>query len=117
MNTKKQLRKALPMLKILNNLNADELTTMLSYLSSPACEAIYECVQNAISNDKIAGEVKLTIKSKLLKHKKHLRKLNDNKTSSKLKQKHLVQAGSGIGAILTAVLPMLASFLVSHVAK
>ena len=118
MMTKNQLRKIFPLLKVLNRLKPDDLTVILEFLNTRGCEAVCDCVKNAIHNQHISTKNKKKLKKRLVKDKQIYYRLIKGRKASKQKQKKLVQVGgSAVGLIISAVLPVLAQYLFKKIVE
>ena len=106
-----ELKKVYPLQQLLQKLNTTQQKIILQYLNEDGCDAIYECMHNALYNDKITIRCKKKLKT-ALQDKKHIcRSLLNPKLSKKVKQNRLVQTGGSLSLILSTVLPLLGQFL------
>ena len=116
MLTKHKLKKCYPVLNILNKLSEGEQSVLLHHLDQDAHEAVYECVYNAITNKNIQPEKRQALRKHLKAKQKDIRYIVQSKAIRR-KRKKVVQLGSGLGLILSTVLPLLASFLFNKITK
>jgi hypothetical protein len=108
---KQQLRKLVPLLKVLIKLGSEDRTTVLSYLDSEAVDGLCECIYNCISNNNITNTNKAKLK-KELGCKKHIYRYLVKKSNSIAKRKKLIkQTGTGIETVLSTVLPFLLALI------
>lgn len=99
-------------LSAINKLSPTELDSVIPYLSSSGCSAIYECVHNVLRNSNIPNKSKL--RKLLLPHKNNIRYLVDGKNSSRARRGKLTEVG---GAIIAPILAAAVPFLIDMVAK
>lgn len=107
---KRAIRKVHPLLKIVNKLGVEERQVLIHYLTHDACEGIYECIQNGLTNPTLRDEDKRELHQTLTPQKNQFRKLLKECDPVK-KKKALVQVGEGVGLILEKVVPLLEEYL------
>ena len=107
---KRAIKKVHPLLKIISKLGADERRVLLHYLTHDACEGIYECIQNGLTNPTLREEDKRLLHTSLLPQKNKFRKLIKERNPEK-KKRALLQVGDGVGLILETVVPLLGEYL------
>ena len=107
---KRAIRKVHPLLKIISSLGAEERRVLLHYLTHDACEGIYECIENGLTNHTLGEEDKRSLRKSLSPQKNKFRMLLKEHDPHK-KQRALVQVGDGVGLILNKVVPLLGEYL------
>lgn len=110
MMTKKEMRKVLPLLKILHSLSAEERTHILRFLTHEACEGVYECVSNGLTNPTLREEDQRELHQALAPQKNKFRRLIKQSDPEK-KKRALLQVGAGAGLILEKVFPILEEYI------
>jgi hypothetical protein len=112
---KRALKKAFPLLKLLNELPSAGRDALLPHLDTNACDAIYLCIYNGLYNSGISPQQRASLLKALSSKKRALRALarsvTDRKVSDALRKKRLIQSGGSLGMILGVALPLLANFL------
>jgi hypothetical protein len=110
MMSKRAIRKVHPLLKIISRLGNDERQVLIHFLTHEACEGIYECIQNGLTNPTLKEEDKRELHNSLLPQKNKFRRLLKESHPEK-KKRTLLQVGEGAGLILEKVVPLLEEFL------
>lgn len=108
-------KKTIPLIHALCKLSDDERHGVIRYLNKEGREAIYECVANCIYNPSIPVPKRAEVRGKLAA-KSSVYKYLSKPGNSEVKKKRLIQqrqTGQGIGVILSAVLPLLASYFLN----
>jgi hypothetical protein len=109
---KRAIRKVHPLLKIINGLGNEERQVLIHFLTHEACEGIYECVRNGLTNHTLRDEDKQQMQTSLNPHKGKFRKLLAEEDPER-KKRALMQVGEGVGLILEKTVPLLDSYLQS----
>lgn len=107
---KRAIRKVHPLLQIISKLGAEERSVLLHFLNHDACEGLYQCVENGLTNPTLREDDKRELHAKLLPHKKKFRRLIKERDPEK-KKRALLQVGDGVGLILEKVVPLLSEYL------
>ena len=110
MMNKRAIRKLHPLLEIISRLENEERRVLIHFLTHEACEGIYECIQNGLTNPTLKEEDKRELHQNLLPQKNKFRKLLKESHPERKKQT-LLQVGEGAGLILRKVVPLLKEFL------
>jgi hypothetical protein len=110
MMNKRSIRKVHPLLKIISKLSSEERQVLLHYLTHDACEGIYECVENGLTNPTLREDDKRVLHQSLIPQKSKFRKLMHERDPEK-KKRALLQVGAGVGLILEKVVPLLEDYL------
>lgn len=111
------LKEQLPLIQVLRELTPQQAQIILPYIDCRSHDAICYCVDNALRNySKFDRENVLKMKETLTPKLLNYRYLSDKKltSSDKVRQRRgaiLEQSGEGLPLILSAVLPLLSSFL------
>ena len=106
-----KLKKIFPLLNELSKLSEEKQLIIIPHLNETAFEALYECIHNALQNNKVSSKSRKILKKKLGAHKDKLRYIINNSGNAAAKKKKVIQMGSGLGLILSAILPLLSQFL------
>ena len=109
---KRSIRKAYPLLKVISKLEPGERQVVFQYLTHDACEGIYECIHNGLTNPTLEDEDKRLLHKSLVPQKNKFRKLLKERDPEK-KKRSLIQVGAGVGLILERVVPLLEEYLQS----
>lgn len=112
MLNKRAIKKVHPVLKLISTLGVEERRVLLHYLTHEACEGIYECIQNGLTNPTLCEEDRRSLHSRLLPQKNKFRKLIKERDPVK-KKRALIQVGDGAGLLLEKVVPLLGKYLES----
>ena len=108
----KKIKKVVPLLRALQNATEEDRQALCKHLGVDGCEAVYECIHNAVHSKKLSAEERSGLKKELSPHKKAIRYLCKPGKNQKKKQKVLSQVGgSPLLMILSSVLPLISSLL------
>lgn len=110
-NVKKE---KLKLYKALNGLKPDVLSGIIEHLNENSVNALCECVYNVIHTDlsltpKVKSNLRKKLKSKC--NEKNLKSITSKNVSVSKRKKALSQEGTGIGIILSTIVPLLANLL------
>jgi len=108
----KENKKYLPLLKVLRKLNAEDVTSVMDFLTDDAIDNICECVYNILNTDlklspKKKSHLKKFIKTNCSIHRLH--KISKKTIPVSKRRKALRQEGRGLPLILASVIPFLTS--------
>ena len=107
---KSNLKNCLHIFKLLQKADGSELKYILPFLNKEGRKAIYDCIFNAIYNDKISEFKKEEIRQALSKDAKTLKYLANTKRSEKRRRKVLTQRGGNfLPLLLSAAIPLITS--------
>ena len=110
-----KIKKLLTLFKFIVSQRSDNKTTALSFLDENSTNDISESIYNILYNEKLNLNLSKTRKAKLKKIiKPNSRIFEDiSKRNIPIKRRHtkIIQQGSGIGAILLTLIPVLTSLL------
>ena len=111
----KKLSKLLPFLKVLNDINGQNRTILLSHINSESCSDLCETISNVLKNPSMGESERKRLRKMLSPHKQCLRSLVKKNQSVKQKQKKLQKiGGSPLGVILSSAIPLLLDILVKR---
>ena len=109
---KTQIKKYLPLLKLLKKLKADDKKTLLHFLDENGSDIICECIYNSIRNTTIPHLHRKELKKTLADSKRPLRYLSKLNNNPEKRRKLLPQLGAGtLDTILSVVIPVLTALL------
>lgn len=100
--------------KALNGLKPDVLSEIIQHLNENSVDALCECVYNVIHTDlSLSPKVKSMLRKKLKTKckEKNLNSITSKKVSVSKRKLALSQEGTGIGIILSTIVPLLANLL------
>mgnify|MGYP003524707271 FL=1 len=112
---KKSLKNKANFLKAISRLPKDQISHVVEHLDDNSIETICECVYNAIYTDISASKRKKKLLQKNL-HKhcclSNLKLITSPNVSVSKKRKALKQEGTGLGLILSTIVPLIAKLFV-----
>jgi DNA gyrase/topoisomerase IV subunit B len=108
---KSEMKKVYPLLELFSRLKEEDQAELLKHLNCEGCDGILECIHNALWNKDIEVGKRKLINRQLKDHHKTFRYLNNLKGDQQKRRNKLVQVGSGIGLIVTTVLPILSAYV------
>lgn len=108
----KEKKKYLPLFRVLQKLNAHDVSDVMDFLTDDAIDNICECVYNIINTDislsaKKKAHLKKFIKSNCSIHR--LKKISKKTIPVSKRRKALKQEGRGLPMLLASVIPFLAN--------
>jgi hypothetical protein len=108
----KAKKKYIPLLKVLQKLKPEDVTSVMDFLTDDSIDNICECVYNILNTDlkltpKKKSHLKKFIKSNCSIHRLH--KISKKTTPVSKRRKALKQEGHGLPLILASVIPFLTS--------
>lgn len=114
------LRSHIPLMKIMRELTPEQCESLIPFVKSSAHDALCSCIYNAIYNfrklpQQDAENLKSALSSKIQNYK-YLSEKRSPLTARQVRQREAIleQSGSGLPAILTAVLPLVASLFATQ---
>lgn len=113
--SKKQLAQILPMLKLISDSDDSTRDSIIKHMSDDTCQVLSGCVHNAIHHKGIGrrSEIYQTFK----KNPNDLRYVSNFNKPVHLRKKRLKKFGSGLGLIVSAVLPVIIEFIANQFSK
>lgn len=100
--------------KALKSVKPDVLGEIIQHLDNNSVHALCECVYNVLHTDmSLSTKTKQMLRKKLKRHcnEKNLKSITSKNVSLSKRKKALQQEGTGIGLILSTVVPFLANLL------
>ncbi len=107
---KRSMKKVFPLLRVLSKLSPKEREAVICHLMHSACDGIYACIENGLTNPTLKDADKRQLQTDLIPHKRTFRRLIKEKSPEK-KKRHLLKVGDGAGLILEKVVPLLQEYL------
>ena len=117
-----KVRKAFPALRILACLTPEESKAIMPFLNHELCQSILECIENGMCNPTIPKEIQSDLATKLKKHKRSFRYLNNKeelleqnpKRRNQIlerKKRTLSKVSDCIGDVFNVAIPILSDYL------
>lgn len=105
-------KKSLPLLRILKRLKPFEKSVIINYLNDEGIEILSNFVYNSLYHIRLSKSSKSKLKRRLKFSKKDLLCIADPNCNLEERKKRIKkQSGSGIGILLSALLPTLATII------
>jgi hypothetical protein len=111
----KEMRKALPVLRVIANLPTDgDRSTLIRKIDDASLDALCECIHNGLYNhEKIAKDGIERLLPRLKADQRKLKYVGKATNSVVRRRKKAAQIGGSIGLILGVLIPALVSLLAS----
>lgn len=108
--TRAEITRIHDFLKIVRKLKQNDFSTLVTYLSDEACEAMGKCVKNSICSQHINEKTRSKIRRALWNNKNDMRFIASKTNASSIRTR-LPKIGGSISLIIGAVLPILVDLL------
>lgn len=105
------MKRIYPFLEVISRLDLKDRQILVQFLDEEGCEAITECIHNALWSKSIDPQKRRAIKLSLKQDEDKYRCILKEGCSKKRKKKLAEIGGGGLGVILDAVLPQLKEYI------
>lgn len=111
---RQEVKKYIPLLKIIKKLKNDEKRVLVKHLDSRSIECLSCVFRNAIANPTLGAEQQEHLRQRLWDKRNDVRFIANAKKSADAKKRRLSQLGGNLlGLIIGQLLPLVASLLTS----